>query len=323
MTHRPTRLARAARLGGPYRAGGTELTRLRRLGLAEGEPVDLRELAPLRGIERTADGLRIGAMVTLRELAGHPEVRTHYPALAQGALAVANPQVRSLATVGGNVLQQTRCAYFTHPDTDCLRKGGTDCPARDGHHAEAAVFDVRSCVAPHSSTLATILACFGALAQVTGRGTLSLDELLHQETTGGVPRPVPHTLAPGELLTAFMLPAPRPGERSAYLRVSRRALADWPLVEVAVRCAGAARVECVRVVAGAVAPRPWRLRAVEEAVLAGPATPDALRRGAALATTGAHALPGTRYKLRQLEAAVLAALERCWPASQEVPAPAR
>ncbi|MFI1436652.1 FAD binding domain-containing protein [Streptomyces lydicus] len=315
MTQHPTELAKAVHLKGPYQAGGGDLARVRRLGLAPGEPVALRALAPLRGITWSDDGLRIGAMVTLRELAGDEEVRRRYPALHQAVRAIANPQVRSFATVGGNVLQDVRCDYFGHPDAECLRKGGIGCPAREGHHEHAAVFGTGPCTAPHPSSLATVFACYDAVAQVEGRGRLGIEDLLLPGVgAGGSSRP--HALAPGEVLTSFHLPPPGRDERGVYVRVSRRALADWPLVEVALRGAGTGSVVSLRVMAGAVAAGPYRLVAVEDHLVAGPATPSALRAGASLAAEGATPLPGDRYRLRQLEAAVLDALERCWPSAQ-------
>ncbi|MEU9464815.1 FAD binding domain-containing protein [Streptomyces sp. NPDC048312] len=304
MTVRPSRLQEATALLGPYRAGGTELIRLRRLGRAPGEPVDLRRVLELRDIQWSGDTLRIGALVTLRELAAHDAVRIHYPVLADAARQVANPNVRALATVGGNLLQHTRCDYFSHPDLTCLRTTGPSCPARAGHHERGVLFDTEECVAPHPSTLATVLSCYDTLAHVTGREPLTLAELL----TPPGPQAA-HALGPGEVMVSVDLPRVHPGERAGYVRVSTRAQSDWPLVEVAVRMTGDAEtVEWARVTAGAVAPQPLRLHAVEDVLRGRAPSDEVLRDAAARATDGARPLPGTRYKLRQLQSAVLQAL---------------
>lgn len=307
MTRFPVSIAEALELTGPYRAGGIDLDRQRRLGLSPGDPVDLGDVPALRGIERAGEELRIGAMVTLRELAASPEVRSAYPALATAADTVANPNIRSFATVGGNVLQQVRCDYFGHPDIDCLRKGGSGCPARTDEHAGAVCFDTESCVAPHPSTLAAALLCHDAVADVEGVGTLSMDELLRPAT------PPANALGPGELLTTFRLPPVWPEERACYLRVATRPLNDWPTVEVIVRVAGDRRIETARVVAGGVAPVPLRLRAVEDALRGGDAGARAFEESARLVSEGAEPLPHSRYRLRLLESAVVEALRRCHP----------
>lgn len=314
MTLHPDSLAEAAALDGPYRAGGTDLLRVRRLGLAPGEPVDLSGLPELRHIEATDRELHIGALATVREVAAHEEVRSRCPALARAAASIANPNVRALATTGGNVLQHPRCDYFGHPELTCLRKAGVGCPARAGRHTRAVVFDTDPCAAPHPSTLATVLACYDATAHLhgpQGPAALALPELLRAPSERSH-----HTLRPGHILTAFRVPLPEAGEHAAYVRVSSRALADWPTVEVAarLRCrtTGAGTViGSARLTAGAVAPRPERLHRVEEALMGRPARAETLATAAALAREGARPLHGSRYKLRQLEAAVLQALQEC------------
>ncbi len=312
MTRFPDTIAKAVELAGPYRAAGTDLGRQRRLGLAPGEPVDLGEVAALRGIKRAGTELRIGAMVTLRELAANKDIQSGYPALAQAVAAVAHQNVRALATVGGNVLQQVRCDYFSHRDIGCLRKGGAGCPARAGDHSAAVCFDTASCAAPHPSTLAAALLCYDATADVEGGGTLDLAELAppDRHEAGGA-------LGPGSLLIAFSLPTPWPGERACYLRVAARSAGDWPIVEVLIRMAGSPRIQSARVVAGAVAPAPLRMRRVEDALLGQVPSAGLFAESAGLAFAGARPLPGTRYKLRLLESAIREGLRQCWPEADQ------
>lgn len=285
MTRHPLNLPSAVALGGPYRAGGVDLLRA---GIRTGV-VDLKGLPGLRRVAHTGDGLVLGALTTLRDLEHDRLLGRRWPALAGAASAVANPNVRAVATVGGNLLQAVRCA---HPD-------GGACPLRHDHRAVC--FDTGDCAAPHPSTLAAALICHGATARVEGRGDLPVVELV----AGG--------LALGEVLTSIAVPAPPPDERAYYLRVSPRALADWPLVEVVVRGRGGTTVEEVRVVAGAVAPVPVRLEEVERSLVGGPVTGEALRAAAARAGAGATPAPGGAHKLRVLAAAVFDALSACWP----------
>ncbi|HEY0449156.1 FAD binding domain-containing protein [Actinophytocola sp.] len=295
MTIRPTDLATAVALRGPYRAGGVDVA-----GRAGGGWVDLGALTALRGIEADGSGLTIGATTTLRELERSSLVRATHPMLATAAAAVANPNVRALATVGGNLLQGPRCVYFAHPDIACLRKGGTDCPARQGFQEGVVCFDTTPCVAPHPSTLATVLACLGAVAHVEGRGPVAVAEL------------VAHRPRDGELLTTVTVPPPWSAERSHYLRVTARGQADWPLVEVAARAHGDEVVQSLRLTAGAVAATPLRLTAVERYLVGRPPTPDGLRAAARLAAADANPLAGSAHKVGILRAAVLDALNGCW-----------
>jgi xanthine dehydrogenase YagS FAD-binding subunit len=308
MTRFPASVAEAVDLAGPYRAAGTDLGRQRRLGLAPGEPVDLSDVTVLRGMERVGSDLRIGALVTLRELAANENVRSDYQALAEAAAAVANPNVRALATVGGNVLQQVRCDYFSHPNIGCLRKGGVNCPARDSDDSSAVCFDTAPCAAPHPSTLAAALLCYDARADVDGKDTLDLAKSTPPDRYA-----VGSALEPGSVLTAFRLPAPWPGERACYLRVAARALNDWPMVEILIRVAGSPQVQSARVIAGAVAPTPLRMRHVEDALVGQVPSAGLFAESARLSTAGARPLSGTRYKLLLLQSAIREGLHRCWP----------
>ena len=243
----------------------------------------------LTGIEETrAGGVRVGALTRLADLEG---IEGH-PALVAAVEGIV-PGLRAVGTLGGELLQRTRCWYYRHPAADCFKRGGQDCPAREGDHLYGVVFDVGPCVWPHPSSLATVLVAYGAVAEIHGGPDRPVEELFGD----GSNRTGDHLLGSREILTGVLLPAIG---RSAYVRVEDRSSAASPLVEVAV-------VEVdgiVRVAAGGVAPAPRRLHGVEEAVAAGVGRVDA----AAEAAAGATPLPGTGYKLHLLRSAVADAL---------------
>ncbi|MCA9701304.1 MAG: FAD binding domain-containing protein, partial [Myxococcales bacterium] len=229
-----------------------------------------------------------------------------WPGVAQACGALANPQIRAVATIAGNLMQGPRCWYYRHPDYRCLRKGGDTCYAREGEHPWHVCFDSSPCAAPHASTVAMALAAYDAEVELVA-------------APGAAPRrmPVLDALAtddpgPGGLITAVFLPAPWALERSAYVRASNRSRAEWALVEVSVRLVldDDDRITAAAVAAGAVAPKPLRLQAVEQALVGQRARPKTLADAAALASRGAKPLAQTAYKPGLLEGTVLTALER-------------
>ncbi|MFE6308191.1 FAD binding domain-containing protein [Nocardiopsis sp. NPDC057823] len=289
--------------GARPRAGGIEP--------AGGAPVvDLTGIAGLHGTARDGDGAtRVGALTTVAALAG----LDGYPALALTAGALATPQVRGTATVGGNLLQRGRCAYLDHPAFPDAHAPGRECPSREGDHLHGVVFDSGGCTSPHPSSLAVALLAYDAAVEAVGPGgtrTFPLADLYGPADPGR-----DHLLSPDEVLTAVLLPAPVPGERAAHRRAAGRARAEWPLVEAVVRLLPGpdGTVERAAVAVGAVARVPLRLPEVEEA-LAGAATGAAPgpRVAAALDAVAARTtpLPGTRYKAALLRAALQDTVER-------------
>ncbi len=283
---RPADLDAAVAAEGEYRAGGTDVEERYRLGISTGPVVDLSGIAGLAGIEETDDGgLRIRAMTRLVELEGIGWLAS----VVRGVV----PGLRAVGTVGGELLQRTRCWYYRHPHARCLKRGGDDCPARGGDHLYGVVFDTGPCVWPHPSSLAPALVAAGARAEIHG----GPDRLVEDLYGDGSDASRDHLLDPAELLVAVVVPAV---DRWAHVRVDPRSAASTPLVEVvAVEVAGV-----LRVVGGGVAPAPRRLVAVEEAVAAGSAPAEA----AQLVSEGAAPLPGTAYKLDLLRRATEEAL---------------
>lgn len=290
------------------RAGGTDLSERRRSGVARGA---VRDIARVEGIDQIAwqpdGGVRIGALVTLATIATDPAVRDAYPGLAAAAGGLATPQIRRIATIGGSLLQRTRCWYYRHPAPSCFKKGGDTCPAREGNHRFGVIFDRGPCVAPHPSTMAMALLAYDATIETdvgAGRSAATLYGDGSDPTRD-------HLLGDGELLTAVTLGPPAAGEQAAYFRAISRTHAEWPLVEALARLVITdGTITLARIAVGGVAPVPLALPAVEAALVGGPPSEDCLTQAIAHATTGAAPLPMTGYKVPLLVATVREALGR-------------
>ena len=297
----PRTLDEAAAAAGEIRAGGTDLQERRRAGVATGPLVDLRDVHGLDRIEWTDGAARIGALVRIATVAADDLIRAGYPALAEAAGMLATPQIRAVGTMGGSLLQRTRCWYYRQAAFDCHKKGGDHCPAREGNHHYGVCFDRGPCVWPHPSTLGMALLSYEAEIDVHGREPLSIAALFGD----GSDPSCDHQLARGEVLTRIRLPPPLENERAGYFRAISRQLAEWPLVEVSVRLAlEAGRISFARVAVGGVANIPLRLPAVEQRLVGRDPTAESFERAAAKAVDGAEPLPMTRYKLTLLPASI-------------------
>ena len=297
-----TDLLQAARHGVP-RAGGTDLMS-RRVAGPFVDLAGLRDAPAISGITWQPDGsARIGALTTVAEVARDERLRAAYPALALTASGLATPQIRAVATVGGNLLQRNRCAYYRNPAFTCHQDGGDSCPARAGQTLYAAVIDTGPCLAPHPSSLAMALLAYDAVVEVPGRDPFPIAGLYGD----GSDPTRDHLLGPGELLTSVHLPPPVAGERGAYRRAIARAEAEWPLVEAAARLVtDGSKVTAAAVAVGGVARVPLRLGEVEDAVLAGRPFETAAGLAAARCTPTAR----NAYKVTLLTATILEVLER-------------
>jgi xanthine dehydrogenase YagS FAD-binding subunit len=295
--------------GVEFRASGTDLSERRRSGVSRGRLIDIAPTPDLTCIAWDAAGAaRIGAMTSIAAIAGDARLASAYPGIAAAAGGLATPQIRQVATLGGNLAQRSRCWYFRNPHIDCLKKGGAVCPARAGNHLYGVAFDLGPCVAPHPSTMATALLAYDARVATSQRPALTIERLLGDGSNGAAD----HALEPGELIEAVELPPPRPGERGSYKRAIGRAYAEWPLVEVVARVVvsgGAFRL--VRLAAGGVAPVPIRLQAAEAAAQGAPVSAATIEAAARAAGIGAKPLPMTGYKLDLLAGLVQDLMERC------------
>lgn len=294
---------------GEYRAGGTDVQARRRSGISSGPLVDIRRLSGYDKIEQNETGATtIGALVTLHALATNDHLRRRYPGLAQSAAALATPQIRHMATLGGSLLQRTRCWYYRHPQIECYKSGATGCPAREGNNPNGVVFDLGPCVYPHPSTMGMALLAYEAHFASYGQERRPLAELFGD----GSDPTHDHTLDADELLTGVHLPPPVAGEKAAYFRAMARAEAEWPLVECLARLVVAqdGEVTLARVAVGGVANIPLRLPPVEEALQGKRVTHAVLTEAASQAAEGTDPLPQTEYKGDFLVNTVLESLER-------------
>jgi xanthine dehydrogenase YagS FAD-binding subunit len=287
-------------------AGGTDLLERRRSGVSSG-PVSRLTGLP-EAIDRLADGgLSIGAGVRVQALADAPVVQSGWPGLAAAAGDLATPEIRRRATVGGNLTQRTRCAYFRTRDVACLKKGGVGCPARIGAHDNGVIFDTGPCVHPHPSTLATALLAYEARIDTDRRDGLTLRDLLGDGTDGTCD----HLLGEGEVVRAVRVPPPALNERAVYLRAASRALAEWPIAEIVVRVVldATGRVGVAHVALGGVAPVPRPMPDVAARLVGEPLATLPADACAALTVAAATPLPGTRAKVAVVRGLVAAAVE--------------
>jgi xanthine dehydrogenase YagS FAD-binding subunit len=292
-----------------WRAAGTDLSERRRSGVSAGAVADLAPTAAMRRIAWSKAGAaRIGASVTVAEIASNRRLVGSYAGLAATAIGLATPQIRHLATLGGNLAQKTRCWYYRNPEISCLKKGGSACPARAGNHLYGVAFDLGPCVAPHPSSLAAALVAYEATVSTDRRKRLTMAETLGDGSHGASD----NALQPGEVITVVEIPPPVEGERAVYKRAIGRMHAEWPLVEVVARVVVAEGwFELAKLAAGGIAPVPMRLDAAEKTLHGKPANPETIARAAAAAVTGASPLPMTAYKVDLLEGLVRDVLEQC------------
>lgn len=280
-------------------AGGTDLIPLMKERIAQPELlIDIKQVGGLSGITAGEDGVtRIGALVTLSELEEALAVAEGYAVLVDAVRLAASPQLRNMATIGGNLLQRPRCWYF-RGDFHCWLKGGEVCFAVDGENQHHAIFDSHPCVAAHPSDLAPALIALGASVEVTGDGgtrTIPVEQFFRNPTED---RRLEHVLEQGELVSAVTLPAPAPGSRGVYLKAMEREAWAFALASVAVRVEldGATVRECA-VVLGGVATTPRRASAAEDALTGRALGPDSAAAAAEAAVREAQPLSRNGYKL--------------------------
>ena len=289
-------------------AGGMDLLALMKDYIAQPERlVNVKNLD--KTIAKTADGgLRIGAAVTIADLAVHADVVRMYPAIAQAAAEVGTPQIRNVGTVGGNINQRPRCWYFRNEEFACLKKGGSRCFAVDGENQYHAIFGDGPCHIVHPSTVAVPAVALGGKMRVAGPAGerevaadqyfLMPDRNLFGETV----------LQPNELMTHLTLPAPRAVKSSTY-EVRFKQSHDWPIATATAALDMNGRtVRGARVVMGAVAPIPWRVEAAERVLTGKAITEQVAMEAADAAVQGAKAMTQNAYKIQIARTAVKRAI---------------
>lgn len=291
----------AAAPDGAFLAGGTNLVDHMKLGVAApGLLVDVRRLTSGRVEELPDGGVRIGAAVANSDLAADRTIRRRYPMLSQALLSGASGQLRNLATVGGNLLQRTRCSYFQDVTMPCnKREPGSGCPAREGYHRELAVLGAsQACIATHPSDMAVAMAALDAVVRTQGPGGERTIPLTGLHRLPGREPERDTVLGHGELITAVDLPPLAWAASSRYRKVRDQASYAFALVSVAAALDVAdGVVRDVRIALGGVAHKPWRATLAEHALRGAPATTEAFRAAAAAELAAARPLPGNAFKV--------------------------
>jgi len=295
--------------GAVVKAGGIDVMDLMKERIIA--PSRLVNLRTIHGLDRIAEDreVTIGPLVTLARVAADPIVQRRYRALADACGRAATPQIRNVATLGGNLLQRPRCWYFRSEDFACRKKGGSTCFAQNGESAYHAIFDNTLCAAVHASSAASALVAYGAtidIAGPSGRRSVRLDEFF-TPAAKAVDRE--NALGPGEIVTAIRLPVLPPTSSSAYVKLSEKESFDWPLVEV---CAVLEQSggTCTRasIVLGAVAHTPLRAVGAERALVGKPIDDATAAASAARAVAGATPTRDNGYKVQLVEVAVKRAI---------------
>ncbi|MFK4384228.1 MULTISPECIES: FAD binding domain-containing protein [unclassified Bradyrhizobium] len=302
----------AASSGGRLIAGGTTLIDLMRDEVEQPQQlVDINAL-PLSGIRVDRSNLVIGALARMADIAAHSDVQRLYPLISESLIEGASPQLRNMASIGGNLLQRVRCPYFRMLDASCNKRSpGSGCAARDGLNAGHAILGTSDhCVATHPSDVAVALVALDATMQVRGpkgERTFPVEELFR--LPGDTPH-LEHTLLPGELIVEVRIPGGPDSRRARYLKVRDRASYEFALVSAAAALDVVDGViRGARLAVGGVGTRPWRMRAVEAALIGKVPGRQVFEAAARSALEGARPLSGNHYKLELLPRTIVRAFE--------------
>jgi xanthine dehydrogenase YagS FAD-binding subunit len=295
-------------------AGGTLLVDLIRLDVER--PAAIVDLnAVLSGHIRWApNGLTVGALAKNSDLADHPDVKRELPAVSQALDSGASPQIRNMASLGGNLMQRTRCPYFRDPGvSECnKRKPGSGCAALEGYSRMHAVLGGSdSCIAVHPSDLCVALLALDAVVRTrrsSGARELPIGDL---HTLPGDTPDIETQLEPGEIVTEVFVPVSGFSRKSAYVKVRDRASFAFALASAAVALElSGEKISGARVALGGVATKPWRALEVEAALLGRPPTRQTFEAAAKLAANGARTTPYNQFKVELVRRVVVSALER-------------
>jgi xanthine dehydrogenase YagS FAD-binding subunit len=310
----PATVAEAFSLSGErsaFLAGGTSIVDLMKLDvLTPDRVIDINDL-PMRGIQRERDGLVIGALERMSDVAVHRDVVTQFPVISQALLASASGQLRNMASLGGNLLQRTRCDYFRDVRTPCnKRQPGSGCPAMAGDNRGQAILGTSdSCVATHPSDLAVALVAMDAKVVLQSRkGSRTVPLGVFYRLPGATPD-VENVLEPGELITQILVPRLVWADNSAYVKIRDRSSYEFALASAAVALNTVdGVVREARIAVGGVGTRPWRLPQVEDALRGKRATEDSFTEAALLAVEGARPLAHNAFKVTLVQRTIVRAL---------------
>ncbi len=304
----------AQQAGAMLLAGGTTLLDLAKCGVGEPDTViDITHLSGMSGITVNADGATIGALARMSEVADHKNVRAAFPAVSESLSLAASAQLRNMATVGGNLLQRTRCSYFRDPGAfpACNKRNpGSGCSAIGGvTRNHAALGTSEACIASYPGDLAVALVAFDAVVETDSRKVAVNDFFLVPDNT-----PDKETvLQRGEIITAVTIPASTAARNSTYIKVRDRQSYEFAAASAAVGLeleADGRTVRDVHVAIGGVATKPWRARAVEQALIGKALTPEALEKASRFAMEGAVDHGGNHYKIELAPRVIVRAIQK-------------
>ncbi|MGV1757249.1 FAD binding domain-containing protein [Rhizobium sp. A22-96] len=291
----------AQQAGAMLLAGGTTLLDLAKCGVSEPDTViDITHLSGMSGIAVDAAGARIGALAKMSEVADHRDIQAAFPAVSESLSLAASAQLRNMATIGGNLLQRTRCSYFRDPGTfpACNKRNpGSGCAAIGGvtrNHAVLGTSD--ACIASYPGDLAVALVAFDAVVELAGR-TVTVDDFFL------APGDTPDRetlLQRGEMITGITIPASAAARNSTYIKVRDRQSYEFAAASAAVGLeleADGKTVRDIRVAIGGVATKPWRARAVEQALIGKALNLESVEKASRFAVEGAVAHGGNHYKI--------------------------
>src|ERR1700733_6288404 len=292
-------------------AGGTNLVDLMKVGVMNPkELVDINQL-PMRGVALDNDGLRIGALEKMADVAEQPEIVEHFPVISQALLKSASAQLRNMASIGGNLMQRTRCGYFRDVVMPCNKRiAGSGCPAFAGENRMHAILGVsKACCATHPSDLAVALVALDASINLQGpKGARSIklnDFYL-------LPEDAPereHAIEPGELITGVTVPHTSWYGRSAYLKIRDRESYEFALCSAAVALdMDGLKIRDARIAAGGVGTKPWRLPEVAQALIGKQVGQETFEQAAEVATKSVHPLSQNGSKVTLLKRTLTRAL---------------
>ncbi|MBL8152037.1 MAG: FAD binding domain-containing protein [Blastocatellia bacterium] len=292
------------------KAGGIDiLDELKERTINPKRLVNIKTVGGLKEIKEVKDSLHIGTLVTLSELASNKQVKTLFPALAEAALGAATPQIRNVATIGGNICQRPRCWYYRSEEFSCLKKGGNECHAHLGDNRFHAIFGNDKCAMVHPSATAVALVALQAKLKIEdtkGHRIVEIDNFFVKPEENAKAENI---LKPTEIITEVILAKPAVGSRNFYIKLKEKQSFDWPMADVAVAMEMAGGVcKAARVVLGAAAPVPWRAVAVEKALVGKKVDASVAEEVSRLAIEGAKPMSHNGYKLKVFETIVARAL---------------
>ena len=294
------------------KAGGIDLLDLMKEGLSKPEKlVSINNIPQLK--ESTFDekkGLRLGAGITLAEISANARIKADYFALHQAASKAATPQIRNMATLGGNLAQRTRCWYFRSKYHECYRKGSSTCFAQIGENEYHAILGNQNCASVHASSLATAMMAFDAAIEITGKeGKMKIVSMNEFFVSPDVDRKRETILEAGEIITAVILPKVKENMKSHYIKMGERESNDWPLAEVAVVVElNGEKCKKANIVLGAVAPVPVVSESAIEAIKGQTINEQTARAAGIAAMTSATPLSQNAYKVPIFETIIKRAL---------------